>query len=232
MTGFPRPLEPPGEYPPSVAVAHASSWPMPLDDDALFGVEAAVAQLENQLNREQAPAVGTRLVPPFAPARDHVDGPISAPVTLVVFGAYGTPAARPLGRLLADVREYHPTTVRVAWRHFPDPPAHPRAAVFALAAEAAAARGKFWVLTRALLAMDHDDPRDLHHGLLRAGLDPERTLAEMRALPGAARIVEDTRSALASGVEATPALFIGRERYRGELTPAAVSAVIERARPA
>jgi protein-disulfide isomerase len=129
------------------------------------------------------------------------------------------------------VREQHPTAVRVAWRDFPDPPAHPRAAVFALAAEAAAARGKFWVLTRALLALDHDDPRDLHHALLHSGLDPERTLAEMRALPGATRIVEDTRSALASGVEATPALFIGRERYRGELTPAAVWAAVESHQP-
>jgi protein-disulfide isomerase len=41
--------------------------------------------------------------------------------------------------------------------------------------------------------------------------------------------VDDTTSALASGVAATPALFIGREHYRGELAPAAVSTAIERA---
>jgi protein-disulfide isomerase len=223
---MPEPLR---EYPPSAAVARPRSAPLPPDDDALFGVESAAARLVARLARVRPGAVGTRLTPPFGPARDHVDGPVSAPVTLVVFGAYGTSAARPLGETLAHVRARHLTTVRVAWRHFPDPPAHPRAAVFALAAEAGAARGKFWGLTRALLALAHDDPRDLHRAFLQAGLDPERTLAEMRMLTGAGRIVDDTASALASGVDATPALFIGRERYRGELTPAGVSAAIERA---
>jgi protein-disulfide isomerase len=201
----------------------------PADVDELFGCEDAAERLARRLASVRPRANGTRLLPPFALSRDHVDGPVWAPITLVVFGAYGTPYARPLGELLAHVREHYLTKVRVAWRHFPDPPAHPRAAVFALAAEAGAARGKFWGLTRALLALAHDDPRDLHRAFLQAGIDPERTLAEMRMLTGAGRIVDDTASALASGVDATPALFIGRERYRSELTPAGVSAAIERA---
>jgi protein-disulfide isomerase len=201
---------------------------MPADVDQLFGAEGAAGRLARRLARVRPHAYETRLSPPFAPSRDHVDGPVSAPVTLVVFGAYGTPYGRPLGDLLAHLREHYLTTVRVAWRHYPDPPAHPRAAVFALAAEAAAARGKFWLLTRALLKMKHDDPRALHDAFLQAGVDPERALAEMRAGTGAERIVDDTASALASGVAATPTLFIGREHYRGELTSGAVTAAIER----
>jgi hypothetical protein len=229
MTEVPKPVQLPGEYPPPTAVERPQAVQWPPDDDSLFGAEDAAVRVARRIAGLDVPAVGARLTPPFGPTRDHVDGPLSAGVTLVVFGAYGTPASRPLGELLSDLRARHLTTLRVAWRHFPNPPAHPRAVVFALAAESAAARGKFWGLTRELLALEHGDPVDLHHALVRAGLDPERTLAAMRAMTGAGRIVDDAASARTSGVAFSPALFIGRERYHGELTPSAVSAALERA---
>jgi NhaA family Na+:H+ antiporter len=235
MAEFPLPLRPLGEFPPSVAPARHDRPPLTdvRDADTLFGAEDAAARLAARIERVQpstAPAGGDgRLWPPLAPARDHVDGAIAAGVTLVAFGAHGTPASRALGKVLASVRERHPAAVRVAWRHFPDPPAHPRAAIFALAAEAAALRGKFWVLTRELLRMRHDDPADLHAALRRAGLDTERTLAAMRADTGADRIVDDATSALASGVMSAPTLFLDGRRYRGDLSPAAVCAALERA---
>ena len=99
--------------------------------------------------------------------------------------------------------------------------------MLALAAEAAAARGRFWALTRELLHMRHHDPADLHAAMTRVGLDPERALEAMRAETGADRIVEDVGSALTSGVTFSPALFINAERYEGELDPAAVSAALD-----
>jgi hypothetical protein len=87
--------------------------------------------------------------------------------------------------------------VAIAWRHFPDPAAHPRAAVLALAAEAAAAQGRFWAMTRELLSARHHDPAELSAAMVRAGLDPARTLGAMRAGTGADRIVADAASALA-----------------------------------
>ena len=146
------------------------------------------------------------------------------PLTLVVFGAHGTRSSRLVGRVMAAIRARDPVTVAIAWRHFPDPAAHPRAAVLALAAEAAAAQGRFWALTRELLSSRHHDPAELSAAMVRAGLDPARTLAAIRAGTGAERIVADTASALASGVVSTPTLFIDGERYRGELEPEAVSA--------
>jgi len=135
-----------------------------------------------------------------------------------VFAAHGTPSSRPLGRVLANVRDDY----LVVWRHFPDPAAHPHAALFALAAEAAAARGKFWVLTRELLDLRHFDPPDLNAAMVRAGVDPERALDTMRAGTGAERIVEDVKSARASGVAFSPAVFLNGERYDGALEPTAV----------
>jgi protein-disulfide isomerase len=147
---------------------------------------------------------------------------------LVVFGAHGTASSRLVGRVLAAIRSRDPVTVAIAWRHFPDPVAHPRAAVLALAAEAAAAQGRFWAMTRELLSARHHDPADLSAAMVRAGLDPARTLGAMRAGTGADRIAADTASALASGVVFTPALFIDGERYWGELEPEAVSAALGR----
>jgi protein-disulfide isomerase len=149
----------------------------------------------------------------------------------VVFAAHGTPFSRPLVSVLSHVRERHPSTVGVAWRHYPDPIAHPRAVMLALAAEAAAARGRFWALTRELLHMRHHDPADLHAAMLRVGLDPERALEAKRAGTGADRISADVASALASGVTFSPALFVNGERYEGALDPAAVSAALEAVPP-
>jgi Thioredoxin len=200
----------------------------------LFGAEAAAASLAERLQSDESHQVrhgddGRALLwPPFAPGRDRVDGYASATTTLVVFGAFGTPWSRRLGAVLARVRDDHHTSARIAWRHYPDPVAHPRAAVLALATEVAAVHGRFWVLTRKLLSMSHDDPADLHEALLHAGLDPERVLSEIRAGTDTERIADDVASARASGVTYAPALFVDGERYTGELDPAAVSRALDR----
>ena len=198
----------------------------------VFGAEAAAAQLVERLDQVPAGAANRaedgrrRLSPPFAPDHDRIDGPPEAQFTLVVFGAFGTPPSRPLGQLLTSLREQHAGTLQVAWRHYPDPAAHPRAAIFALAAEAGASLHRFWPIAHELLRLRHDDPRDLRTALLHAGIDPRRALDAMRAGTGIDRIVDDVASARASGVTFSPALFVNGEQYRGELDPAAVSAAL------
>ena len=106
-------------------------------------------------------------------------------------------------------------TVAIAWRRFPDP-AHPRAAVLALAAEAAAAQGRLWAMTRERLSARHPDPAELSAAMVRAGLDPARTRGAMRAGTGADRIVADTASALASGSDVHPCAAHRRRVLSGE----------------
>jgi hypothetical protein len=228
---FPRPVRLPGQPAPPREVPEAwrHSPPKIVDEpiDA-YGAEAAAAALAERLAQVRSSAVRVAhdgralLAPPFTPGRDRVDGPRWARSTLVVFGAHGTPSSRLVGRVLAGIRARDPVTVAIAWRHFPNPVAHPQAAVLALAAEAAGAQGRFWAMTRELLSARHHDPADLSAAMVRAGLDPARTLGAMRAGTGTDRIVADTASALASGVVFTPALFIDGERYLGELDPEAV----------
>jgi hypothetical protein len=200
--------------------------------DDVFGAEEAAAQLARRLERVQPHTVrrdanGRPLLsPPLSLTRDRVEGSAVGRAALVVFGAHGTPASRPLGRVLETVREHHPSTVAVAWRHYPDPAAHAHAALLALATEAAAGHGHFWALTRELLRLHHHDPADVHAAMLRASVDPERAGEAMRAGTGADRIVDDVASALASGVAFAPALFVNGIMYEGELEPTAVSALL------
>jgi protein-disulfide isomerase len=167
------------------------------------------------------------LTPPLSESRDHIDGPQWARSSLVVFGSYGTPASRSLGRVLRQLREAHPASLRVAWRHLPDPERDPGPAALALAAEAAAGEGRFWALHRELVSMRHSDVEDLHAAARRAGVDFYRLLDRMRAGIGAARVVADVESALASAVGSAPTLFVNGERYNGELDAAAISAALD-----
>ena len=232
----PRPVRLPGEPPvPREPQEHHRHEPPEVVDEGVdvFGAEEAAAELVARLDEVRPGAAeladdGRRLLaPPFSSDRDRVDGLLSAPSTLVVFGAFGTPWSRSLGELLTSVRQRHATTVRIAWRHYPDPAAHPRAAILALAAEAGAALHGFWPIAHELLRLRHDDPRDLRSALLHAGVDPWRALDAMRAGAGADRIVDDVASARSSGVTFSPALFVNGEQYEGELDAPAVSAALD-----
>jgi protein-disulfide isomerase len=206
-------------------------------DVDVFGAERAAARLTKRLGEAHSSPLrvagdGRRLLtPPSTPGRDRVDGVDGAPATLVVFGAFATPWSRLLSLVMDRVREDHPATVAIAWRHYPGPATHPRATLFALAAEAAAASGQFWAMTRVLLTLRRDRPEDLRGAMVRAGVDPDHALAVMRADVGSERIVDDVASARASAVVAAPALFVGGARYDGRLEPAAVSAALGRVTP-
>jgi hypothetical protein len=158
---FPPPIRLPGEQarPQEPYGTHArGDVPPVVDEDTdRFGVEDVAARVAARLARIEPHAARTAadgeilLAPPLAPGHDRIAGPAPGRATLVVFGAHGTPSSRSLGAVLDAVRQRHPATVGVAWRHYPDPAAHPRAVVLALAVEAAAGVGKFWTLTRELL---------------------------------------------------------------------------------
>jgi 2-hydroxychromene-2-carboxylate isomerase len=238
MPEFPRPIQLPGQpalprEPYAPQDRHAP--PTVVDEDAdVYGAEDAAARLTERLRAlEPAPVHAEpgerpRLSPPLTVDRDRIEGP-AAGVTVVAFGAHGTPASRSLGAVLDAIRERHIATVGIAWRHYPDPDAHPRAAILALAVEAAAVSARFWTLTRELLKLRHHDPADLHAALIRSSLDPAETLDAMRAGVGADRIAADVSSAQASGVVVAPTLFIDGQRFVGEVEPAPVLAAVDAA---
>jgi Na+/H+ antiporter NhaA len=170
------------------------------------------------------------LAVPVDPRRDHLRGPLKAPVTVVEYGDFECPycgRAEPAVReLLADFGD-----VRYVWRHLPLTDVHPHAQLAAEAAEAAAAQGAFWEMHDLLL--DHQDelrPADLARYAARLGLDTARFGKDLGKRTGAARVAEDVDSADLSGVSGTPTFFINGQRHHGAYDIAALSAAVMAAR--
>ncbi|HEV3288032.1 MAG TPA: Na+/H+ antiporter NhaA [Streptosporangiaceae bacterium] len=170
------------------------------------------------------------LAVPVDPRRDHLRGPLDAPVTVVEYGDFECPycgRAEPAVReLLADFGD-----VRYVWRHLPLTDVHPHAQPAAEAAEAAAAQGAFWEMHDALL--DHQDelrPADLARYAAQLGLDGARFGKDLGKHTGAARVAEDVDSADLSGVSGTPTFFINGQRHQGAYDIAALSAAVLAAR--
>jgi Na+/H+ antiporter NhaA len=170
------------------------------------------------------------LAVPVDPDRDHVRGPMSAPVTVVEYGDFECPycgRAEPSVReLLADFGD-----VRYVWRHLPLTDVHQHAQLAAEASEAAAAQESFWEMHDLLL--DHQDalkPSDLMRYAGQIGLDTEQFAGDLRKHNGRGRVAEDTDSADLSSVSGTPTFFINGQRHYGAYDIATLSAAVKAAR--
>jgi Na+/H+ antiporter NhaA len=170
------------------------------------------------------------LAVPVDPDRDHIRGPMSAPVTVVEYGDFECPycgRAEPSVReLLADFGD-----VRYVWRHLPLSDVHAHAQLAAEASEAAAAQDSFWEMHDLLL--DHQDalkPSDLMRYAGQIGLDTEQFAGDLRKHRGRGRVAEDVDSADLSSVSGTPTFFINGQRHYGAYDIATLSAAVKAAR--
>jgi hypothetical protein len=100
------------------------------------------------------------------PTRDHIRGPLDAPVTIVEYGDFQCPYC---GRAEPHVRELLRdfSHVRYVWRHLPLSDVHVNAEQAAEAAEAAAAQDAFWPMHDLLLA--HQDALTTSDLAMRGG---------------------------------------------------------------
>jgi Na+/H+ antiporter NhaA len=169
------------------------------------------------------------LAVPVDPERDHLRGPVEAPVTVVEYGDFECPycgRAEPVVReLLADFGD-----VRYVWRHLPLSDVHPNADFAAEASEAAAAQGAFWEMHD--LLFDHQGelrPRDLQAYAEQLGLDIERYREDLRHHAHAPRVEEDVDSADISGVTGTPTFFVNDRRHDGAYDIEALAAAVRAA---
>jgi Na+/H+ antiporter NhaA len=160
------------------------------------------------------------------PGRDHIRGPVDAPVTVVEYGDFECPfcgqAESVLRELLHDFAD-----VRYVWRHLPLNDVHPHAQRAAEAAEAAAEQGAFWEMHDALL--EHQDTlatEDLIEFASQVGLDSERFTDDLTGRVGAPRIADDVDSADLSGVSGTPTFFINGRRHYGAYDIETLSAAV------
>ncbi len=207
----------------SIPLAAALTWgvflgtnrlPLPARRRALYG----------------SPNIIKDLKVPVDPERDHVRGPVDAPVTVVEYGDFECPycgQAEPVVReLLADMGD-----VRYVWRHLPLTDVHPHAELAAEATQAAAAQGAFWEMHDLLFR--HQDalrPEDLLNYADQLGLEVDSFTRDLQERTGAERVAADIESADLSSVSGTPTFFINGRRHYGAYDIAALKAAVKSAR--
>ena len=148
--------------------------------------------------------------------RDHVQGPATAPVTLVQYGDFECPYCRAAVPIVQELQRLLCDQLRFVFRHFPLSGLHPHAQHAAETAEAAAAQERFFEMHAALFehqeALEDDD---LVRYAADLGLDSTRIRRELAAHVHADRVREDFESGVRSGVRGTPTFFVDDVRYDG-----------------
>jgi protein-disulfide isomerase len=157
---------------------------------------------------------GGGLTMPVDEARDHVQGPADAPVTLLEYGDYECPYCGAAYPIVKEVQARMGDRLRFVFRNFPITTSHPHAEDAAEAAEAAASQGSFWEMHDLL----YENQRRLRDEDLRGyaeqlGLDLASFDREMTEHVHAARVREDFMSGVRSGVNGTPTFYINGARH-------------------
>ena len=159
---------------------------------------------------------------------DHGLGPADAPVTIVEYGDYECPECLNAVPIMAGLREHFGDRLRIVFRHFPISSMHPGASAAAIAAEAAAAQGRFWEMHEALFRRQRELYNvDLTHLALRLDIELYKFERDRESAEAARRLREDLESGTQSGVRGTPTFFINGCRYKGAVDLPSMRAAVE-----
>ena len=124
--------------------------------------------------------------------RDHAQGPARAPLTLVQYGDYECPYTRQSTWVVQAMQQQLGDRLRFIFRNFPLVEIHPHALHAALAAESAAAQGKFWQMHDYIFHHQHAlEDADLNRFTEAVGLQMQQFTRDLEEHLHLARIEED-----------------------------------------
>jgi protein-disulfide isomerase len=159
-------------------------------------------------------AENTKLSLPVSEFRDHIQGFVTAPVNLVEYGDYECPYCAQAYLITKEIQERLGDKLCFVFRNFPLTKIRPHAYETALAAEAAAAQGKFWDMYDYLFKHGQAVTNDsLRRSAASLGLNLTRFDSEFQDRMYSSHIDEDIQSGNSSGVKSTPTFFINGELY-------------------
>lgn len=144
---------------------------------------------------------------------DHIQGNENAPVELVEYGDYECPYCGEAFFALKELKRKMGKNLKFVFRHFPLKQRHAHAELAALAAEAAAAQGKFWEMHDKLfenqtkLAED-----DLKKYAGQIGLDMAQFEKDVREKTYLSKVENDFEGGIRSGVNTTPSFYVNGEK--------------------
>jgi protein-disulfide isomerase len=149
-------------------------------------------------------------------ARDHIQGPIDAPIALLEYGDYECPFCGEVQPIVTEIQRQLGDDLCFAFRHFPLTNVHSHAEHAAEAAEAAGKQQSFWPMHETLFANQHAlDDESLAEYAAALGLDEERLIEEVISGAYAGRVRQDFKMGVRAGVNGTPCFFINGRRYDG-----------------
>ncbi len=149
-------------------------------------------------------------------AADWSRGPENAPITIIEYLDFQCPCCQGSFPVVEELLAQFGDKVRYVAREFPITSSHPRAEAAARAAEAAGLQGHFWGMYHELfVARGRLDPANLELYARRLSLDLDRFRADLASDAVAAKIQQDKRGGLRTGVNGTPTFFINDLRYEG-----------------
>ena len=166
------------------------------------------------MNNKRKAAENIKLTLPVSESRDHIQGPVNAPITLVEYGDYECPYCGQAYMIIKEIQERLGSKLCFVFRNFPLTKVRPHAYKAAIAAETAAAQGKFWDMYDYLFKhgqVVNDD--NLRQSAAKLGLNVARFDREFLARTYSSHVDEDIQSGKSSGVKSTPTFFINGDRY-------------------
>jgi protein-disulfide isomerase len=159
---------------------------------------------------------GSTLAVPIQAGRDHIRGPVDAPVSLVEYGDYECPYCSAAHEVVDELVARMGDELQFAYRQFPLTTVHPHALGAAEAAEAAGAQGGFWPMhDRLFRDQAHLAVPDLIARADLLGLDVVRFTDDLARHVHVPRIQDDVLGGVHSGVQGTPTFFVDGVRYDG-----------------
>jgi protein-disulfide isomerase len=164
------------------------------------------------------------------PGRDHVRGPMDAPVTLVEYGDYECPFCATAAGVVRSLEARMGGQLRYVFRHFPLSSVHPNAQLAAEAAEAAGAQRRFWDMHDLLFAQQRElDAEALLRHAKTTGLSVGTFSAALVKHTYLAKVRRDFISGVVSGVNGTPSFYINGVRHEGPWDLPVLAAALTRA---
>ena len=188
--------------------------------------EAKRTLLEPRAKETASGYEAPKLAVPVTPERDHIEGILNAPLTLVEYGDYQCPYCGAAYPEVKKVQKNLGPELRFVFRNFPLTNIHEHAMTAAETAEAAAVQKKFWPMHDFLY--EHQatlgDPNTALGYAKKLGLDTQKFEREIAQHTYQKRIKEDFMSGVRSGVNGTPTFYVNGVRHDGE---AVAKALIE-----
>ena len=164
-------------------------------------------------NKRKA-AENIKLTLPVNESRDHIRGSVNAPIILVEYGDYECPYCGQAYMIIKEIQERLGSKLCFVFRNFPLTKVRPHAYKAAIAAETAAAQGKFWEMYDYLFKHGQVVTEDnLRRSAANLGLNVARFDREFLDLTYSRHVDEDIQSGKSSGVKSTPTFFINGDRY-------------------